>query len=115
RIGEYRDHSGSAVAMLAEVWFPAVGGDRFPRGTGIRAAGVCDQRARSSVAHAGTLRLGQPSPSSQQRDHVPGIAVDGTEPLAVVAVEILGPERSLLGLPEIFEQAHCLLLEEHPP
>src|SRR5262249_14559195 len=114
-VGEYRDHSWRAVAMLAEMRVAADGRDRFPRGALSGSARVCLQGARDSVGYAIALRLHQPVPSLQQQHHVACIAMDGTKVSRMLAIEVLGPDRTMLGFRQVRQQANSLRLEDGAP
>src|SRR5262249_36325067 len=81
----------------------------------LRAPGIGSQCARHGFSDAGALTLRQPAPTADERDHVSGVAVDGSEPTAAAAVQILCPQRPLGGLSELFQEARGLSLEQRAP
>src|SRR5215471_5448015 len=78
----------------------------------LRAPGIGRQCARHGFCDAGALILRRPVPTANEAKHVSGVTVDGSEPTAAAAVQILCPQRPLGGLFERFQEAGGLSLEQ---
>src|SRR5215831_10466057 len=101
--------------MLAQIRGRTASGERAPVGPELRTPGIGGQCARHGICYAGALIVCQPVPTANERDHVSGIAVDGSEPALAAAVQILCPQRPLGGLIELLQKALGLNLEDRAP
>src|SRR5215510_11822858 len=101
------------MAMLAEQVSSVDG--RSPCATRIALDGIRRERSRHGVGNSCALVFRKPVPSTHQRDHISGISMHGAEILTVLAIEVLGPQGTVLGISQFTQKAVGLRREQIAP